>query len=194
MARSSITQAEREFVETWENIAPYQNAIIRLDHRGDEKYEVITGRRTFMITTEERMITQERVVEAKNDPFKNGSFRPINTPEDITVETNPNALSDDEILDIFASSDLAWEEWMKVIDSPATLNRMVDMADEAPGVTVKRLRDVQLRLREVKPPTRLTHKDETLQKFLDQESQRSDAKPAKERRGMGGRSAAYRDN
>ena len=76
MARSAITQEERDFVETWENIATYQNVIIRLDHRGEEKHEVITGGRVFMITTEERLITQDKVVDSKNDPFKNGSFRP----------------------------------------------------------------------------------------------------------------------
>ena len=194
MARSAITQEERDFVETWENIATYQNVIIRLDHRGEEKHEVITGRRVFMITTEERVITQDKVVDSKNDPFKNGSFRPISTPEDVSIETNPNALSDEEIFDIFASSDLAWEEWMKVIDSPATLNRMIDLADDAPGVTVKRLRDVQMRLRAVKPQTRLTSNDETLQKFLDREIQGGDQPAPRERRGTGGRSAAYRDN
>jgi hypothetical protein len=36
---------------------PAQNAIIRLNTRGDESPEVINGRRNFLITTEERLIT-----------------------------------------------------------------------------------------------------------------------------------------
>jgi len=184
--RSTITQEEREFVETWENIAPYQNAIIRLDVRGDEKHEVIQGEnRQFMITTEERILTQSKVVDKANDPFLNGSFRPVVVPDGVTIETNPNALSDDEIMEIFAASDFAWSEWMRTLDSPATLNRMIDLADEAPTMTVKRLREVQLRLREVKPPTRITTKDPELAKFLDQGTPRE--------RSQGGRSAAYRD-
>lgn len=193
ISRSTITAAEREFVETWENIATYQNAIIRIDVRGDEKPEVIQGTRQFMLTTEERMLTQSKILEASNDPFRNGSFRPVNVPSEVTIETNPNALSDEEILEIFQASDFAWSEWMSTIDSPATLNRMVDLADAAEGVTVKRLREVQMRLREVKPPTRLTTNDPELKKFLDQGDNTPQGNP-RERRGQGGRSSAYRDN
>lgn len=189
MARGSITEEERTFVETWENIAAYQNGIIRIDHRGDEKPEVIQGEaRSFYITTEERLLTQSKIVDAANDPFKNGSFRPVNVPDDITVESNPNALSDEEIFGIFAAGDFAWSEWLTTIDSPATLRRMVTLADEAEGATVKRLRQLEARLLDVKPRTRLETKDPQLAAFLN------DA-PAggRERRGQGGRSAAYRD-
>jgi len=196
MARSTITDHEREFVETWENIATYQNTVIKLNSRGDEYHEVILGEnKSFTITTEERMITQERILDTKHDPFLNGSFRPVNVPDDITIETNPNALSDQEILDIFSSSEMAWGEWMKLLDSPATLTRMVDLADDAPGATVKRLREVEARLRQVNPKKRLTSKDEVLQDFIDQESkasEKSDKAGKPERRGQGGRSSAYR--
>lgn len=185
--RSSITQEAREFVETWENIATFQNAVIRLDVRGDEKHEVISGEhREFYLTTEERMLTQAKVIDKENDPFLNGCFRPVVVPENVTIESNPNALSDQEILDIFAASDLAWGEWMKTITSPATLNRMVTLADDAPGVTVKRLREVQAQLNAVKPPTRLSSRDETLQKFMADDAQRRDTA------GTGGRSSSYR--
>lgn len=188
MARSTITDEERNFVETWQNIAVYQNTIIKLDTRGDEVHELITGEnREFTLTTEERMITQGKIMDVKNDPFLNGAFRPVNVPDNISIETNPNALSDEEILDIYTSSEFAWDEWMKMLDSPATLIRMIDLADQADGATVKRLRQVEARLAEVNPKKRLTSNDEVLQEFMDQES-----KPARERRGQGGRSAAYR--
>lgn len=188
MARGSITEEERTFVETWENIASYQNGIIRLDHRGDEKPEMIQGEsRPFYITTEERLLTQSRIVDKANDPFKNGSFRPVNVPDNVTIETNPNALSDDEIFGIFSAGDFAWSEWLATLDSPATLRRMIDLADEAEGATVKRLRALEARLVEVKPKTRLESSDETLNKFLNEPSG-----PRRER-SQGGRSRAYRD-
>lgn len=206
----SITQSDREFVETWENIASYQNGIIRLDPRGDEKQEMISGPRTFMITTQERLITQDRVADKRNDPFSNGSFRPIVVPEDVTIETNPNALSDEEILDIFKCSDFAWGEYMEVIDSPATLNRMIDLADDdrAEGITVRRLREIQIKLRKVQPQKRLTSSDPQLQKFLDTEQARQEAaaqaaqgeqqaqgeQRQKVERRRGGRSQDYRPN
>lgn len=189
--RGSITSADREFVETWENIAPFQNSIIKIDNRGDEKHEVILGRRTFMLTTEERIITQDRIIDKANDPFQNGAFRPVVVPETINIETNPNALSDEEIMQIFEASDIAWEEYLKVIDSPATLNRMVDLADEAENMTVKRLRQIQLRLREVSPAKRLTSNDPVLQKFVDEEAAAAERK-AQAQRKQGGRSSDYR--
>lgn len=188
-SRSSITAEQREFVETWENIAAYQNAIVQLDIRGDEKFKVIQGeKREFYLTTEERLLTQSKVIDAKNDPFLNGAFRPIVVPEGITIETNPNALSDEEILEIFGAGDFAWSEWMQTITSPATLNRMVDLADDAETMTVKRLREVQMRLREVKPQARITSSDPHVQKFLDE----GGARPQREDRNQGGRSSAYR--
>lgn len=190
VSRGTITQEEREFVEEWENIAQYQNAILRLDVRGEIVHEVVTGmNRPFYITTEERMLTQSRVVDEANDPFKNGSFRPITVPDSVTVETNPNALGDDEILEIFRAGDFAWDEWIKTLDSPATLQRMIALADEAEGATVKRLRQLEARYREVKPQTRIQSKDETLNKFLNEP-----ASGGRERRGQGGRSKAYRDS
>lgn len=201
MTQSSVTQTDKEFVETWENIASYQNGVIKLDPRGDEKQEIISGNRTFFITTYERLITQDRVEDPKNDPFINGSFRPVKVPEGVTFETNPNALSDDEIFQIFQSSDVAWSEYMLVIDSPATLNRMIDLADDdrAEGMTVRRLRQVQVKLREVSPPRRLTSSDPQLQKFLDQEAAKQSGPTGpnvspdeKVERGRGGRSRDYR--
>lgn len=195
MARSTITDAEREFVETWQNIATFQNTIITLSTRGDEVHQVISvPNQNFTLTTQERMITQERIVDKKNDPFANGSFRPVIVPDSITIESNPNALADEEIEAILVSSEIAWAEYMKVIDSPATLTRMVDLAEGVDGVTLKRMRELETRLAEVRPKTRLTSNDPTLQRFMDRE--RSDLseseKDQPELRGPGGRSKAYR--
>lgn len=154
-----ITEEDARFIETWENIAPITNFVIRLDMRGDEKPEGISGQRTFMISTKERKITQDRVAEKKNDPFLNGSFRPVVVPDSVSIDTNPNALSDDEIKSILVSSELAWEEWMKVIDSGETLRRMLDHAEEA-DVSLKRYRQLEARLHEVNPPKRIVQKDQ----------------------------------
>jgi hypothetical protein len=89
MLRGSITESDRTFVESWENIAPSQNAIIRLNTRGDEKQEVISGRRNFMLTTEERLITQDRIVDDRLDPFKNGCFRPVVVPDSVSIDRAP---------------------------------------------------------------------------------------------------------
>lgn len=154
-----ITEEDAKFVETWENISPIVNYIIRLDIRGDEKPEGVVGKRRFMVTTKERKITQDRILDKKNDPFLNGAFRPVIVPDSVSTTTNPNALSDDEIKSILVSSELAWEEWMKTIDSPETLRRMVDIASDT-DMSLKRFKHLEARLVEVNPPRRLVQKDQ----------------------------------
>lgn len=156
---STITEADARFVETWENISEQTNYVIKLDMRGDERPEGVQGHRKFMITTKERLITQDRIVERKYDPFLNGAFRPVVVPDSVSTETNPNALSNEEIMSIFVSSDLAWNEWMKTIDSGETLRRMMDMADGA-EISLKRYRELERRLAEVTPKRRITQKDQ----------------------------------
>lgn len=157
--QGTITQADREFVETWENIAVSRNAIVKLDARGEEKQEVISGHRTFMVTTEERLLLQDKVRDPKNDPFLNGAFRPVLVPDSVSIDSNPNALSDDEIKSILVSSEVAWDEWMATLDSPDTLRRMIDLAESTEGITLQRFKRLQERLSEVKPKTRIVQKD-----------------------------------
>lgn len=188
MARmGSITDQDIAFTETWENIATRQNVVLKLDPRGDIKPEVITGRRNFFITTEERMLTEEKVVDPKNDPFKNGDFRPVVVPDSVNVETNPNALSDEEISQMFHVGEAAWAGILETIDSIATLRRMLDLADESEDLSLKRYRSVEARLVAVRGTDRprLTSDDEELNKFLSDES------PAARKR-QSGRSSDYR--
>jgi hypothetical protein len=162
MQQGTITDEDRAFVETWENISPAANDIIRLDVRGDEQHELIQGKRKFMLTTADRLITQNKILLPEHDPFQNGSFRPVVVPPTVTVETNPNALSDEEIKQVLVSSDIAWAEWMKILDSPATLQRFLDIAESSAEdlkVSLGRYKQVAQRLSEVKPTKRVTSAD-----------------------------------
>lgn len=180
MTRSAgtITPEDREFVETWEHISPQQWGIIRLDPRGDEKHEVIKGRRTFQITSEERIITEGRILDELNDPFLNGSFRPVLVPDSVTEQTNPNALSDEEILRILQTeSAMAWRENLKVIDSVGTIKRMLEMAEEA-DISVRRLRELEAHLEETRGKVQLNYKDPALRSFLGRGRTTEPADPA----------------
>lgn len=204
MLGSTITTQDRSFVETWENIAPYQSAIIRIDVRGDEKAEVIQGRRQFLLTTQDRIITESKVLDEANDPFKNGAFRPIVVPDDITIASNPNALSDEDIQKILrAGSAVAWQEWMATLDSIATLRRMLELAEAEDDLSLKRFRDIEQRIIEVRGGERvqLKENDPALAGFLGREGSgqpgaggnivNSGANNPR-RAGGGGRSADYR--
>jgi len=197
-ARGSITEQDQAFTETWENIAIQANGVVKLDRRGDEQMEMITGRRRFFITTEERLITQDRIRDPKDDPFKNGAFRPIIVPDSVTIESNPNALDDDQIKSIFASSDLAWGEWMSVLDSPETLRRMMDMAGgDDVDISLKRYKQLGAKLAQVKPPTRITQRDQDEYEKMGQAPGAPGMPPGTPTRDdrsrkLGGRSADYR--
>lgn len=193
----SITQEDREFVETWEHISAQQWGIVRLDPRGDERPEVISGRRSFKITTEERILTQDKVRDSKNDPFLNGSFRPVTVPDSVTVESNPNALSDQEIVKILNGSDLAWNEWLQTIDSVATLKRMVDLSEDV-DLGMKRFRQLEDRLTKVRGEVRIATNDPALKTFLSDRPSLDGGGGltggAGNPRRQGGRSSDYRQN
>ena len=163
VVQGAIKEEDRTWIEEWENVSAITNYIIRLDARGDERFEQVSGSKTFKLTTEERVITQDRVVDPKNDPFLNGCFRPVVVPASVDIETNPNALSDADIDRVLRSSPVAWEEYLKVVDSSATLQRMLDRFDalleEGEDLSAKRLRQLQSRLQEVRPRARVLQKD-----------------------------------
>lgn len=200
MARTgSITEQDQDFTETWENIATRQNAIIRLDARGEERQEVISGRRSFMLTTEERIITEGKVLDQKNDPFKNGDFRPVVVPDSVTVQSNPNALSDEEIVQMFTVGEAAWPQLLGTIDSIATLRRMLDLAEDHDSLTMKRFRDIEHRLIDVRGTDRprIQSNDQALNNFLSDKSPSNSSNNPQNgqnnpRRTMGGRSSDYR--
>lgn len=189
---TAITDEDRKFVETWENVGPATTGIKRLDSRGDVRNEMITGNRTFYITTEERMISQEKVTVEGLDPFRNGTFRPVVVPDSVTIESNPNALSDAEIEKILVSSDMAWNEWLNTIDSVATLRRMMDVAESSDSLSLKRFRALESRLVEVRPLSRIQSNDPKLQEFLDPKAKKT-SEDANRSRTRGGMSDNYRD-
>lgn len=125
----SVSEKDKTFIETWENVSDAVNYIVRENRRGDEEFLQVSGKRTFKLSTYDRMLTEDKIADDRNNPFLNGSFRPVVVPENVTIETNPNAMSSDDIKKLFSASETAWDEWMAQIDAPATLQRMVDMAD-----------------------------------------------------------------
>jgi hypothetical protein len=72
--------------------------------------------------------------------------------------TNPNALADSELAEVLGSSDIAWNEWLKALDSPQTLQRLLDAAG-ASDISLRRFKQIESRLAEVQPVVRVVQKD-----------------------------------
>lgn len=186
----SVTEKEKSFIETWENVTPGTHWVIRENRRGDEEPQVVAGPVKFRLSTYDRMLTQDKIRDIRNDPFLNGSFRPLIVPEDITIESNPNALSDEDIKRVFGSSKDAWEAYMDVIDSPSTIQRMIDLADEDEDTELSHKRYqqlVEMHASFSNVGKRLTVKDPEMQKQIDQMAGGSGGEPvgAPARRGPG---------
>jgi hypothetical protein len=178
----AINEDMKDFIEEWESVSPAQNYYVRLDPRGDEVFQGVSGARKFRLSTYERILTQDRIQDDKLDPFRNGSFRPLVVPKDVSIDTNPNALSDEDIDRIFKASDVAWDEYMKIINSPGTLKRMVDLAENA-EITLRRFRELQKRLDEVDTSVkRIVQKDQELYESIPGgEPRRGPGRPPKAR-------------
>lgn len=159
VAQGAITDEDRVFTEEWENISTPIHSVITIDPQGAEKHVIIEGSRHFQLTSAERKITQSRILNKKDDPFLNGAFRPVIVPDSVNIESNPNALSESEIKSILVSSPTAWEEWMKVIDSPDTIARMMAIADQDESITYKRVKQLSELLAVVRPQTQIRSKD-----------------------------------
>lgn len=159
-----ITDEDRKFVETWESVSESLHFVINFGPMGEHTYQAINGQRKFTLTTAERLVTQSKIVEEENDPFLNGSFRPIVVPSTVTIETNPNALSDEDIVRIFASSKVAWEEYLRVLDAPPTIRRMIALAETTAGeeLPVARYRQLQAKLEELTPRVQIKQRDADL--------------------------------
>ena len=84
-------------------------------------------------------------------------------PTTIDVKTNPNALSDSDIERILGASAMAWEGYLEAVDSPATLRRMVTIADrmvaDGADLSMRRYRQLEQRLDAVAPRKRVTQRD-----------------------------------
>lgn len=143
----TITQEDRTFVEHWESVTHSTVFIVKVDARGYEVSTPVPGKQTVLLTTEDRIITEGRILEAKNNPFRNGQFRPLVVPDGVTVETNPNAISDEEIATILTCGKRAWAAHMERIDAQETIRRMIDIADAGEvDVSLLRYRELQDRL------------------------------------------------
>ena len=57
-------------------------------------------------------------------------------------QSRADALSGEEVLNVLKSSDVAWTEWLRVLDSPATVQRLLERAEEA-NASLRRYREIE---------------------------------------------------
>lgn len=127
----SVVAQSKPQVEVWKNTAAGMRWYMTMDALGKEKGITVRGNRTFTITPFERQINQSKAASPEQDLFRDGTFVLI-TPADLTDMdeiSDTQARTDQEITQMV--NDLKGDpklidEFLTGIDSPITLNRLLE--------------------------------------------------------------------
>lgn len=155
-------------LETWKNPTEGSVWINRLDQRGDlKKVEIVTGGRSFHLSTKERRLNQEMAYNPDQDVFANGTLTPVRLLNNDPVEAaafaaNPNMMTEGEMRTLVGKpkgkASEVFSERLAEIRNPATLERLLGLAREE-DAPMSRVEAIQSRLAEVAPsafPERVT--------------------------------------
>jgi hypothetical protein len=131
-------------VETWSNAGQSMVYITRIGEYGRRESELIYGGKVFAISPQERRINQSMCHDPVNDPFTNGTFKPIalleDEPDSVALRANPNVLDDDRIDELFALSGDDFKQRVVEITNVNAVDRLIDLAgDPHSGATVAQL-------------------------------------------------------
>lgn len=142
--------------EIWENPGKSRVAIRKYDSTGRERVDLVGGGRKFNITTRERKLNQELVAVDHLDVFTNGTLRPVRLLEGdeevATITSNPNHLSESDMVDLLKSHWKVFDERIEKINHLGTLERLYEVAqDEKVGATVRAVRRLQERIAGLQP-------------------------------------------
>lgn len=150
-------------LEKWESNTQATVYVNKFDpaRPGSFVQERVRPGRSFLITAEERnLLNSDRIIEEKNDPFKNGMLRPVKgdavkmaREEEQKVQQkaseaaapNPNHMSDEELGSLFGIRNFKrFEKAVGEISSQAVLNRLLVLSeDEQYNATVSMVRVIE---------------------------------------------------
>ncbi len=136
-------------LEKWQSATEATIYVNKFDpaRPGSFVQERVRPGRSLLITPEERnLLNSDRIIEEKNDPFKNGMLRPvkgdalaeareaerhIEEQARAAAAPNPNHMSDEELGQVFAIKNFKqFEKAVKSISSQGVLQRLLSLAEE----------------------------------------------------------------
>lgn len=131
-------------VETWLNTSPSLIYLTKIGEYGRREAELVYGGRAFSLTPQERRLNQSHCFDAKNDPFTNGTFKPMalleDEPDTETLRANPNVLDDEGIIELFKLTGEPFNQRLITITNPTAIDRLIETAKQpATGASVGQL-------------------------------------------------------
>lgn len=140
--------------ETWKNATKGRVAVLKVNRLGQLEHEIIRGGGTLVISTDERLINQDRSANDDLNVFKNGTMVPVRLIEDsedaAEILSNPNLKSEDELSAMFKLQWKKFEVAVGEISNATTLHRLKELASEV-DATIKQVNVIESRLSEVDP-------------------------------------------
>jgi hypothetical protein len=119
-------------VETWSNTSPSLVYLTKIGEYGKRETELVYGGRAFSLTPQERRLNQSQCFDSKNDPFTNGTFKPLALIEDErdteALRNNPNVLDDDDIAELFKLTGEPFNQRLIAITNPTAVDRLIEVA------------------------------------------------------------------
>jgi hypothetical protein len=140
-------------VETWVNAGPSLVYLTKIGEYGRRESELVYGGKVFGITPQERRFNQSQCYDAKNDPFTNGTFKPLvlldTEPDTERLRSNPNVLDDDRVAGLFKLTGEAFSQRLLEVTNATAVDRLIDIAKQpSTGASVQQL-DILKRYRKL---------------------------------------------
>jgi len=147
--------------ETWQNPGKGDVWILVFNHEGKLESRPIRSGGKIHLTTQERMINQERAWSKDADLFSNGRLQPVrllDTAEDYReLASNPNHLSENDLKAILKLKGAPFTNKLAKITNKLALERLVEIAqDDSLNVTMNQFKALEARIEELTPEQKFT--------------------------------------
>lgn len=141
-------------LETWENITDSRYVLKKLNARGELASEIIGSRKTFHLTTQDRIINSEETASSRLDPFRNGMFSPVrlvdSTEDAEEIAANPNLIGEEEMAKLAKGKVDVLRKRIADVENPVVLKRLLEVA-EVEDARITTLKAIRERIEEVAP-------------------------------------------
>lgn len=143
-----------EDVESWQNMSDSTFGVMKFGAAGTVTSEVVGPRKTFHLSTRERMLNMESAATPDLDPFTNGMFNPVTLIETSAdaeqIQSNPNILGEAEMAELVTGPVAKLRERLEGVTNLVLLKRMKEIGEEK-DARVANLKAIDLRIEDVDP-------------------------------------------
>lgn len=142
-------------LETWESSIAGRVVLKLRNTLGTLTATMVGPGKRAHLSPADRRYNQDKYATAAQDPFQNGTLRPVRLVEDdpdtAKLLSNPNLISADEMRALFKKPLPAFEARLATITLPVTIREIRRIAEDVEGATIRQLKAIEARLEAVAP-------------------------------------------